>query len=70
MRNGLFSLTIFAAFIGGPCQASQTGEPTSIFFREKIRPAPVSAILYPELPEPEDQDLEEDPDSLPPIPFK
>jgi len=56
-----------AAFLCGACQAGQAWEPTSISFWEKIRPAPVSAILYPELPEPEDQDLEEDPDSLPPV---
>jgi len=67
MRNALFGLTIFAVFMGGPCQAGQTGHPFFHFTQNESWASPVIAIISPELPEPEDQDLEEEPDSLPPV---
>jgi hypothetical protein len=70
MKNSPSALMLFAALLCGVCQAGQTWEPASISLRKIVRAVPVIAIVSPELPEPEDQDLEEDPDSLPPIPFK
>jgi len=70
MRNALFGLTIFAVFMGGPCQAGQTGHPSFHFTQNESWASMVITIISPELPEPEDQDLEEDPDSLPPVSLK
>ena len=63
-----FGSAILAPFLCGACEAGQTWDMASISFRNKIHPSPTSFILYPELPKPEDQDLEEDPDSTPPNP--
>jgi len=70
MRNALFGLTIFAVFMGGPCQAGQTGLPSFYVTQNESWASMVITIISPELPEPEDQDLEEDPDSLPPVSLK
>lgn len=61
---------LLAALLCGACQAGQAWEPTSISFPKIVRAVPVIAIVSPELPEPDDQDLQEDPDSLPPIPLR
>ena len=66
MKSGLFSLTILAVFIGVPCQAGHSWEVDSISFPENHRPALRIGVISPELPEPEYEEMEEDPDSLPP----
>lgn len=70
MKNSPSALMLFAALLCGVCHPGQAWEPTSISFPKIVRAVPVIAIVSPELPEPEDQDLDEDPDSLPPIPLR
>ena len=65
MRSDLFNLTILAVFIGVSCQASQSRESTS-FFRQEPLPQIKIAVIDPEIPEADDHDATEDPDSLPP----
>ena len=59
---------VLAVFLCGSCQASQLWEVASISFKESNRPAPRIGVITPEIPEPEFEDIEEDPDSLPPHP--
>ena len=63
-----FGFAILATLLCGGCEAGQSWDTASISFRNNIHSFPTSAILQPDLPKPEDQDLEEDPDSLPPHP--
>jgi hypothetical protein len=65
MRSDLFSLTILAVFIGVSCQARLPWESAS-FFRQEPLPQIKIAVIDPEIPEAEDHDATEDPDSLPP----
>ena len=66
MRSKLFGLTIFAVFIGVPCHTGQAWGSASVFFRHEPLPQVQIAVMDPEIPEADDHDMAEDPDSLPP----
>ena len=59
---------VFAVYLFGACQASQPWELASISFKESNRPAPRIGVISPEIPDPEFREIEEDPDSLQPLP--
>ena len=66
MKSGLFGLTILAVFIGVPCHTGQAWGSASVFFRHEPLPQVQIAVMDPEIPETDEHDATEDPDSLPP----
>lgn len=59
---------VLAIFLFGACQASQPWELASISFKESNRPAPRIGVISPEIPDPELNEKEDNPDSLQPLP--
>jgi hypothetical protein len=59
---------VLAIFLFGACQASRPWELASISFKESNRPAPRIGVISPEIPDPELNEKEDNPDSLQPLP--